>query len=564
MPSDIHNFLPYFNQDGDVYSDLFGTINSIPKSKIFDINDLNQGALTNALEWHFGVKKNAIDSLNIRNATGTFLDIWGDVFGIKRPQGMVDEIYKDYLLKSIFDFNPTVVGLDVLSKKYSFSYRVYDEMGVYLDKSFLDVGVTNLKEANYLFSSVIVDETLKRSFFLSANSMASFSSDFLQEIQVEKPSGVELYLAETSVFKFLSFPEKMMEAVQKAESSIQGYSISKVDYDVEELDGILDYDEVTFHPISLTTPYGVFETRVTSLNMGQYFQNYKDKEVNIFFIVMRRTNEKFSDKDSYICTLELYPISNYPIINFKYPTTLDAVNKDENIKFLFMVNFLKSNDGTLLYYVNPEIINHGKKVFEEVPVLVDVTWKYNFSELDKFLNPRVAFFDITAPILHDARPTNIQNQFFNNGSLIIQPMIIKMKEDGVHVSKETGLNLDIFQPNAYTNSKNILGTAIAGVILARRTKMLFKEQFQFELEVQPVVRYEDGSISSPLNGNVSVDTEKYKIATFNEDFIDFIYYPNIDNGNIIFIESFGNFPNYILEKRDGYLISKILLDAQAI
>lgn len=567
MSSEIHSYLPFFDKEGEIYADLFGTPLSSPKNKIFDIPDLNQGAITNALEWHFGVKRNAVRSLNIRNASGVFLDVWGEVFGIKRPKGMVDVIYKDYLIRSLFDFNPTVVGLDVLSKKYGFFYRNYDEMGVYLDKSFTDVGVTNLQDSNYLFSSIIVDETMKRSYFLSANSMSVFGEDFLAEIQTEKPSGVELYLSETTIFQFLSFPETFHEAHEKAISGQPGYSVSKVEYDVDEFNYMLNHKEVTFHPIRLQTPYAVFETLITSLNMDKYFESFKDGDINLFYLVMRRTQNKYSDRDVYKSLLEIYPISSSGLetVDFSYPykQTLQALQKDENIISLFIVYYQRAIDRSLLYVVTPIITNHGKKEFEDVPILVDVTWKYNFNGLGSLLNPPTPFFSITAPIEHNARATKTQNQFFNDGKVTIKSIYIEMKEDGGHLSSEIELDLNIFEANKHRNSKNVLGTAIAGVIVAKRTKYLYKNNYQMSLSVESIIKFEDGSIESPLNGDICNDRESFKIGTFDKDIIEFVYFPG-NSGEIIFVESFGSFPNYFIQGKNGYDISKIIIDAPMV
>jgi hypothetical protein len=145
----------------------------------------------------------------------------------------------------------------------------------------------------------------------------------------------------------------------------------------------------------------------------------------------------------------------------------------------------------------------------------------------------------------------------------LSPIEIDIPEDGVFISKETTLNLNIFGKNAYSKSGNIYGTAIAGVIVAKRTKWLYKNQFQMEIDVEPVVQFDDGSIQTPMNGSIMTDLDKFRIGTFDTQFIDFIYYPDPSSG-VVFIESFGTFPESITEGKSGYSMTTIIINAKAL
>ena len=87
--------LPNFNKDGEVFNDLFGVdplnppIDPYALSQSLSpfnstelVKDSDNGAITNSTEWHIRMQSNAVESLNINNATGVFLDIWGDIFSI--------------------------------------------------------------------------------------------------------------------------------------------------------------------------------------------------------------------------------------------------------------------------------------------------------------------------------------------------------------------------------------------------------------------------------------------------------------------------------------------------
>jgi hypothetical protein len=97
----IHERLPFFNKSGPIYRVFIGDIEREELPTITNINDINRGAIENAVEWHRRLQKRSVAEMNIREARGLFLRFWQDILGTPRPTSMTDEDFADYMVRKI-------------------------------------------------------------------------------------------------------------------------------------------------------------------------------------------------------------------------------------------------------------------------------------------------------------------------------------------------------------------------------------------------------------------------------------------------------------------------------
>lgn len=205
--------LPNFNKDGEVFNDLFGVdpLNSpidpyslsqslSPFNSSEMVKDSDNGAITNSTEWHIRMQGNAVDSLNINNATGVFLDIWGDILGVNRLINMKDSDYRKYILSMLFGKKDSIVGLDELRKKWGFSFSTYEMMGFALGLAFLNEPIRKFITSDKTFgrkSSVLVDISMNRSIILTdteTSKLGQFDETLINELLNNMAVGTEYYI----------------------------------------------------------------------------------------------------------------------------------------------------------------------------------------------------------------------------------------------------------------------------------------------------------------------------------------------------------------------------------
>lgn len=134
----VDDYLKLFYRDGAEYKKLVFDRERREKTQIQNPNDINQGALHNSLEWHRRAALNFAERMSLRKAVGFLVNLWGEFWGIAKPENLSNEAFRTYILTTALGISPTLPVLETLLPNAK--VRVPHEMGPYLDHSFLDVG----------------------------------------------------------------------------------------------------------------------------------------------------------------------------------------------------------------------------------------------------------------------------------------------------------------------------------------------------------------------------------------------------------------------------------------
>jgi hypothetical protein len=234
--------LPNFNKDGEVFNDLFGidpnaspidpyilsqSISPFNSEEL--VNNNGNGAITNSTEWHIRMQGNSVESMNLNNATGVFLDIWGDILGVTRLINMKDSDYKKYIKSMLFGKKDSIVGLAELQKKWGFLFSTYEMMGFALGLAFLDEPIRKFISTDKLYgrkSSVLVDISMNRSIILTdteTSKLGQFDDGLINELLNNMAVGTEYYIG---IIRNLSFHRE--KKVTSKPRYVQNYIIQKL------------------------------------------------------------------------------------------------------------------------------------------------------------------------------------------------------------------------------------------------------------------------------------------------------------------------------------------------
>lgn len=134
----IDDSLALFNRDGVLYGKLIHDKNRAEFPEITNINDINSGAVYNALTWHERVIQRIGEEFSLSQATGVLLKYWGSFWNVPKPAGMSDGAYRSFLLGKVLSIATTIPVIQNI-----FSTNVLKEskrIGPYLNNSYLGVG----------------------------------------------------------------------------------------------------------------------------------------------------------------------------------------------------------------------------------------------------------------------------------------------------------------------------------------------------------------------------------------------------------------------------------------
>ena len=134
----LDDYLKLFYRDGAEYKKLVFDREKKEKAQIQRPNDMDQGALHNALEWHRRVALHFAERMSLRKAVGFLVNLWAEFWGIAKPEQLSGEAFRTYILTTALGISPTLPVLESLLPNAR--VQVGHEMGPYLDHSFLDTG----------------------------------------------------------------------------------------------------------------------------------------------------------------------------------------------------------------------------------------------------------------------------------------------------------------------------------------------------------------------------------------------------------------------------------------
>lgn len=141
--SDIYEKLPFFNNTGPVFRELIGDPTRPELEPVGSINDINQGAVENSLEWHLRFQRRAVQEAVLTNATGIFLEKWASIFGIQRPPAMTDPDFVGYIIARVMAVSSALPAVVVMFPEPDFKVYPGPKTGAFLDLACFDVGPQN-------------------------------------------------------------------------------------------------------------------------------------------------------------------------------------------------------------------------------------------------------------------------------------------------------------------------------------------------------------------------------------------------------------------------------------
>lgn len=124
-----------------------GNTYTYPDTRKMRMNDLNLGAISNALEYTRRFERMLIQFMNLANAEGVWLDFWlGIIYGIARPAGMTDDAYRTYGISLLFSMKMTPPAIRYAldrafgATKYGDNVQIIEGLddGMFTEVSFTD------------------------------------------------------------------------------------------------------------------------------------------------------------------------------------------------------------------------------------------------------------------------------------------------------------------------------------------------------------------------------------------------------------------------------------------
>ncbi len=135
----IDDYLRLFDREGDEYKKLIYDSSRQENEPVVRVNDINKGALHNALEWHRRAALNFSQNMNLRLADGLLISLWAEFWAIERPGGLSDEGFKTYILATALGLSPTTLTISSILSGMAV-VREPRNMGPYFNYSYLGIG----------------------------------------------------------------------------------------------------------------------------------------------------------------------------------------------------------------------------------------------------------------------------------------------------------------------------------------------------------------------------------------------------------------------------------------
>ncbi|PJZ51578.1 hypothetical protein [Leptospira adleri] len=197
----IAKYLSLFNRSGAVFKALFFDPERIEKPQIKNINDINKGAVFNALEWHYRFVKRLIEEFPLTNASGFLLKAWGTFLGVPNDQALPDPEYRAKILSKILAIVGTLPAIKNLVKNIDrVEVKEAQDLGFFLDVAYLDTPVLK----NRPFGSVMTHPT--NAIYIIFNTIFDIDSALLRTIYQLKSAGIGVFagvITEYPKFGFL-------------------------------------------------------------------------------------------------------------------------------------------------------------------------------------------------------------------------------------------------------------------------------------------------------------------------------------------------------------------------
>lgn len=179
----ISEFLNLFDQTTQTFKEFIYDRTRSENDPVNNIQDINKGALHNAIEWNNRWKTRILEESNLNVAKGLILDAFGELFGIRRIS-TDDEAYRQYILDILFPPYFTLPYLQAYLSNAEVS-ECYD-IGFFLDSSFL-----NNSNDNDIIGSNLIAESNTVYIFWDTKKEVDFQ--LIRRLYRIKPAGIQLY-----------------------------------------------------------------------------------------------------------------------------------------------------------------------------------------------------------------------------------------------------------------------------------------------------------------------------------------------------------------------------------
>lgn len=380
--------MPIFNKEGQIFKEFIGSETTDPpidpyrlanSLSSFDseqiVGDNDNGAIQNSLEWHLRFQANSISSLNIDQATAVFLDLWGEVLGVKRLVQMNDSGYRRYIKSMLFGRSDSIVSLDVIRKKWGFSFATYEKIGFALNMSFLNEPLRLFTNDKHYAkrTSILVDKEMSRSIIMTdteTSKLGSFDQTLIDELLSNMAVGTEYYIG---VIKNISFPRPNIANIP--ERYTQNYAIQKTgnmpeyewvnsmfnDFETHKTsvwEKIVEiYTSGNFFGTLLPTGVVRYDVRGESIALGRIIKFCKSSSDNGYFYITGKSGSKFPDFNTLVGSPNFkfnvvygIPNNNYSQIMETGKIYLQRNSKDEFLHKFVYSEFSKSFEEVPSYF----------------------------------------------------------------------------------------------------------------------------------------------------------------------------------------------------------------------
>lgn len=361
--------IPIFNKEGQVFKELLGSettnspidpynlANSLsPFNSEQIVGDNDNGAIQNSLEWHLRFQANSISSLNIDRATAVFLDIWGEILGVKRLVQMSDYQYRRYIKSTLFGRSDSLVSLDMIRKKWGFSFATYEKIGFALNMSFLNEPL-RLFTNDKLYAkktSILVDREMSRSIIMTDtenSKLGSFDQVLIDELLSNMAVGTEYYIGiiKNNVFprpNTVNIPERYTQnyVIQKNGNMPEYEWTNPISNDFETYKEsvwekiVQVYTSGNFFGTLLPTGVIRYDVKGDNIALGRIVKFCKSSVDNGYFYVTQKSGTRFPDFN----TLASNPNFKYNVVygipNNNYSEVMDLgkiyLQRDSKNEFL--------------------------------------------------------------------------------------------------------------------------------------------------------------------------------------------------------------------------------------
>lgn len=187
----IKDYLDFFNQDGKEFKVFLYDKDRVEEPTVRNINDLNQGAIHNGVEYTHRFGKRAIYEMDLNEAGNIFLDNWGDFLGIPREENELDTKYRQRIINIISpSATSTMTLFQFLLDK---NCKVYEaqNLGGALDCSYLDIGYAYINDG---YSGFVLRSQYQLTLYLVFDSIDDITPEIISYLNSIRAAGTMIYI----------------------------------------------------------------------------------------------------------------------------------------------------------------------------------------------------------------------------------------------------------------------------------------------------------------------------------------------------------------------------------